>query len=101
LNTNLILIGLVFLALGLLTGFFARKFINITVFVILVYVGMYTLEALGMAPSWPIFEDLSQGLADTGMTTIHLFTNLLYGAPAMVSGLFLAGGVLGLLLNRR
>ena len=101
LNSNLILIGFVFLVLGLLTGLFARKFINITVFIILIYVGMSTLEALGMAPSWPLFEDLSQGLADTGMTTIQLFISIIHGAPAMASGLFLMGGVLGLLLNRR
>ena len=101
LDHNLILIGLVFLVLGLLTGLFARKFINITVFVLLVYVGMSTIEALGMTPSWPIFEDLSQGLADTGKTTIQLFTSLLQGTPAVVSGLFLLGGVLGLLLYRR
>lgn len=101
LNANLILIGIVFLVLGLLTGYFARKFINITIFMILLYVGMYTLEALGAAPSWPIFDDLSHSLASTGQTTIQLFISLLHGAPAVISGLFLLGGVLGLLLNRR
>lgn len=101
LGYNMILIGLVFLVLGLLTGYFARKFINITIFMILLYVGMYTLEALGAAPSWPIFDDLSHSLANTGQTTIQLFISLLHGASAVISGLFLLGGILGLFLSRR
>jgi len=98
--TGSILISLIFLALGLLTGFFARRFINITVFVLLIYGGMITLEALGMTQSWSTFNELSQHLVRTGRTTIKLFTKLLNGAPVLGSGLFLVGGVVGLFTNR-
>ena len=94
---NLIIINVVFMALGLLTGFFARKFINISVFVLLIYVGMITLEKLGMAQNWPIFSELREYLFGTGRVTIKLFTGILAGAPLVASGLFLAGGVIGLL----
>jgi len=94
---NLIIISVVFMALGLLTGFFARKFINISVFVLLIYVGMITLEQLGMAQSWPVYSELSEYLVGTGRVTIKLFTGILDGAPLVASGLFLAGGVIGLL----
>lgn len=100
-GVNTIFISLIFLALGLLTGFFARRFINITVFVLLIYGGMIALEALGMAQNWPVFSELTQYLVSTGRTTVRLFTDVLDGAPGLASGLFLGGGVVGLFTNRR
>lgn len=97
---NLIFISLLFLLLGLLTGIFARKFVNVTLFVILTYVGMTTLEAMGIATEWVLFNELRESLYGTGKATVSLFTNLIDGAPAIASGLFLTGGVIGLLLNR-
>lgn len=98
--SNAIIIGTIFLALGLLTGFFARRFVNITVFVILIYAGMITLEASGMGQSWPVFNELSSYLVGMGRATIKLFVNLLDGAPVLASGLFLIGGVIGLLVGQ-
>lgn len=95
-----IIIGIIFLSLGLLAGYFARRFVNITVFVILIYAGMITLEALGMTQNWPIFNELSGYLFGIGKTTIKLFINLIDGVPILASGLFLAGGVVGLLINQ-
>lgn len=100
LQPNLIFISFLFLLLGLLTGFFARKFINVTVFLILTYVGMTTLESLGIVPEWMFFNQLGESLFGTGKATIGLFTSLLDEAPVFASGLFLVGGVIGLFSNR-
>lgn len=97
---KIVIIGIIFLVLGLLIGFFARRFINITVFVIFIYAGMITLEALGMTQNWPIFNELNNHLFGMGKSTIKLFTSILSGVPVMASGLFLMGGVAGFLINQ-
>lgn len=101
LDINLILIGGVFLAFGLLTGRFVRRFLNVTFFVILIYVGMTILERSGLTPSWPLFEELRQHLVGTGKSTAQLFAQILSGASVLFSGLFLIGGIFGVFMGRR
>lgn len=86
---------------GLLLGILSRRFVSITVFLILMFTALKTLEALGFAQSWPVFYELKQHLVGTGKTTIQLFTDLLNSASVFGGVLFLVGGVSGILWRRK
>lgn len=94
-DINLLLPGMVFLAFGLLTGLMARKFINVAVVVILIFVGLKILEGLGLSPSWPLFLELRDHLFGIGQSMLKLFVGLLGEAPVLYAGLFLLGGIAG------
>lgn len=100
-DTNLIISGLVFLILGLLAGFLARKVVYIVLFVILIYVGMTILDQIGLSTSWEVFVELRQSLMTAGYAAFKFFSQLLGGAPVLLSGLFFVGCIVGVLGSSR
>ena len=100
-NISYMLAAGAFAAFGFVLGFFLRRGINIVLFAVLTYAVFVLLDKVGIPADWALFHKLVELMSELGRTVVHLVTGMLGKGGSLGTGLFLAGGIAGLICTRR
>jgi len=96
-----ITLSLMFGCIGFFLSFFAARTVNIALILLLMWVPMKVIESHGVTPDWAGFYSLKDALLGLWKVLLEIFSNTLAVATTGSLVLFVAGGIIGLVLNMK
>ena len=96
-----ILIPMVFCAFGFILAYFLKRGVNIVLFAVFLFVIFKGLESLKYMPDWKSFNNFTAILQQLGKSVLILISGMVATAGTLSILLFLAGGIMGLVISRR